>query len=131
MIETRPVTIDEFRLLAESVAWLDHFDWPTMPASLDASLCTVVAVDDGRAVGVARLVGDGVRYFYVQDVMVDPEHASEGIATELTAALLRWVERNRAPKAFVGLFSSDDAEGVYADLGFVTDDMTGMHRLLE
>lgn len=124
-IELRTPTLDEFRAVAASVGWDDHFDWDTMGASLDASLYGVVATHEGRVVGTARLVGDGVRYFYVQDVMVDPGHEGEGIATQLTEALIDWARQT--PKAFIGLFASPDAIGVYEELGFTTADMTGMH----
>ena len=130
VIEQRRPTLDEFRAIAASVDWLDHFDWQTMEASLAASLCAVVATHDDRVVGTARLVGDGVRYFYVQDVMVDRAHEGEGIATTMTSALIAWVEATASSKAFIGLFASPEAEGVYLDLGFTTADMTGMHRPL-
>lgn len=130
-IEQRLPSVHEFRALAEAVDWIDHFDWASIGSALDASLTAVVAVADGRVVGTARVVGDGVRYFYLQDVMVDPAHSEEGIATQLTTALLRWIDSAAAPKAFVGLFASPDAEGVYDELGFSTDEMTGMHRLLQ
>ena len=124
-IEQRIPTVDEFRAIAEAVGWLDHFEWDVMDASLASSLFGVVALHDGRVVGTARLVGDGARYFYVQDVMVIPEHEGEGIATQLTEQLIAWARQT--PKAFVGLFASPEAVGVYEDLGFTTADMTGMH----
>ena len=124
-IEQRTPTVDEFRAIAEGVGWVDHFDWDVMAESLDASLFAVVALHDGRVIGTARLVGDGVRYFYVQDVMVDPAHEGEGIATQLTEALVAFARQR--PKAFIGLFASPEAVGVYDDLGFTTADMTGMH----
>ena len=130
-IEQRAPSVDEFRALAVSVDWLDHFDWASIDRALDASQFAVVAIADDRVVGAARVVGDGVRYFYIQDVMVDPAFSDDGIATQLTEALLQWIESTAAPKAFIGLFASPDAEGVYDDLGFTTDDMTGMHRLLQ
>ena len=123
--EERVATVDELRAIAQAVGWLDHFDWSTMHNSLAASLHGVVAVSGDRVVGTARLVGDGVRYVYVQDVMVDPAHEGEGIATELTQRLVTWAQKS--PGAFVGLFASPEAVGVYEDLGFTTDDMTGMH----
>ncbi len=128
VIEQRTPTPAEFRAIAESIGWGDHFDWVSMPASLDASLFAVVATHEGLAVGTARVVGDGVRYFYVQEVMVHPDHDGEGLATEMTEALLAWIDATAAPKAMVGLFASPEAIGVYDDLGFTTDDMTGMHR---
>src|SRR4051794_12268547 len=81
--EERPPSAEELRALAEAVGWIDHYDWVTMDTALANSLHGVVAVDDERVVGCARLVGDAVRYYYVQDVLVDPEREGGGIATAL------------------------------------------------
>jgi GNAT superfamily N-acetyltransferase len=127
--QDRVATAPELQRLAEAVDWLDHYDWATMPAALAASLHGVVAVADSRVVGAGRLVGDGVRYFYVQDVLVDPDYADHGIASSIVERLLGWIDRVAAEKPFIGLFSSPEAEGVYESLGFaVPEDMTGMHR---
>lgn len=129
-IEERVPTVDEFRSVAESVGWGDSFHWPTMAASLAGSLHSLVAVADGSVVATARLVGDGVRYFYVQDVMVNPDFSDQGIATTLVRRLIEWAEQQSAPKAFIGLFASPEAESVYADLGFSAEGQKGMHLLL-
>ena len=130
-LEHRVATLDEFRAIAESVGWLEHFHWPVVEASLAASLYGVVAVHEGRVVGTARVVGDGHQYFYVQDVMVDPERDGEGIGTTMTQALIDWVRQTAPPRAFLGLFASPSAVGVYDELGFSTADMIGMHLPLD
>src|SRR3954465_1111744 len=130
-IEERPPTAEELRALAESVGWTDHYDWDTVGGALANSLHGVVAVDGARVVGCARVVGDGARYFYVQDVLVDPEWEGDGIATTLVETLLEWIRTTAPAEAFVGLFSSPEARGVYEGLGFsVPDDMTGMSRTI-
>jgi GNAT superfamily N-acetyltransferase len=123
-------TPDEHRALAESVGWSDHFDWSVIPAALERSLHGVVAIDDGVVVGAARLVGDGVRYVYLQDVMVRPEASDRGIASALVAALLAWVEEQPGDEIMVGLFASPDAIGVYESAGFraADEDPLGMLR---
>jgi GNAT superfamily N-acetyltransferase len=128
-IEERPPTTAELRALAEAVGWTDHYDWDTIGGALVNSLYGVVALDGTRVVGCARLVGDGVRYFYVQDVLVDPVREGDGIATTLVETLLEWIRATAPAEAFVGLFSSPDARGVYEGVGFAApDDMTGMAR---
>ena len=83
-------------------------------------------LDRGRR---ARLVGDGLRYCYLQDVLVDPEFSDQGIASTLVERLLAWIASQGSAEVFVGLFSSPEAEGVYESLGFAaSSDMTGMHR---
>jgi GNAT superfamily N-acetyltransferase len=128
-IVDRVVTVAEFRELARAVDWLDHYDWPSLGRALAGSVAGVVAVDGDRVVGAARVVGDGVRYFYVQDVIVEPDHTDEGIASRMVQRLLDVVDAAAPADPFVGLFSSPDARGVYESLGFAAGDgMTGMHR---
>jgi len=129
-IEDRVPTREELRALAEAVDWLDHFDWSTVDAALAGSLFGAVAIDGREVVGVARVVGDGVRYFYVQDVMVRPEATDEGIASRLVARLLERIDGVASSNAVVGLFSSPEAVGVYESLGFepADGDPLGMTR---
>ena len=127
----RVVTLPELRRLASTVDWLDHYDWSTMDAALAASLRGVVAIAGSTVVGTARLVGDGLRYCYLQDVLVDPEFSDRGIASTLVERLLAWIASQGSAEVFVGLFSSPEAEGVYDSLGFAaSSDMTGMHRMV-
>jgi GNAT superfamily N-acetyltransferase len=125
----RVVTLPEFRRLASSVDWDDHYDWNTMDAALTGSLRGAVAMAGPTVVGSARLVGDGLRYCYVQDVLVDPDFSDHGIASTLVERLLAWIAGQGSAEVFVGLFSSPEAEGVYESLGFARpEDMTGMQR---
>ncbi|QNP61505.1 GNAT family N-acetyltransferase [Streptomyces genisteinicus] len=124
-------TPGEHRRLAESVGWEHAFAWETMGASLEGSLAGAVALDGGRAVGMGRLVGDGVKYFYVQDLAVDPAHQGRGIGTALLNRLLGHVARTAPATAFVGLFATDGAVSLYQRDGFARGDMTGMFRLVE
>jgi len=128
VIDRHP-TPGEHRELATSVGWADHFDSETVPRSLESSLFGVVVTDAGdQVVGMGRLVGDGVHYFYVQDVVVHPDHESAGIGSRIIERLLQWTEDAGGPSAFVGLFASDEAVALYEKHGFGTGGMTGMHR---
>ncbi|SFS18149.1 DNA/RNA endonuclease G, NUC1 [Agrococcus baldri] len=133
VFEERVPSAAEQRAVAESVGWDDHFDWASLPASLHGSEHGVVAREGDRVVGVGRLVGDGVRYWYVQDVMVRPDAADQGIASGIVARLLARVRRVAPAEAIVGLFASPEAVGVYEELGFVvaTDDPLGMTLTVE
>lgn len=129
----RVPTAAEQREVAEAVGWADHFDWASLPASLAGSLHGVVVLDGDRPLGVGRLVGDGVRYFYVQDVLVHPDAAEQGIATQIVERLLSWVREAAPAEAIVGLFASPEAIGVYDELGFAaaSDDPLGMTLTLQ
>jgi GNAT superfamily N-acetyltransferase len=130
-LERRMATPAEHRRLAEAVGWGDAFDWPTLPASLDASLFGVVALTGDDAVGMGRLVGDGVKYFYVQDVAVDPAWQGRGVGQAIVDALLAWIGEVAPSTAFVGLFATEGAMPLYRRNGFGTEGLKGMARLIE
>lgn len=129
-IELRVATPDEHRRLSERVGWSHAFDWPSMPRSLEASLFGVIALDGDTAVGMGRVVGDGVLYFYIQDVAVDPEYQGRGIGQRIVEALLERIRDTAPAHAFVGLFATDAALPLYERNGFRHGDMTGMFQVL-
>ncbi|MBT2594978.1 GNAT family N-acetyltransferase [Arthrobacter sp. ISL-72] len=124
-------TAAEHRRLAEAVGWTHAFDWETLPSSLDGSLAGVIAIDDDEVIGMARLVGDGVKYFYMQDVAVLPAYQGHGIGSALLSRLMEYVARTAPATAFVGLFATDAAVALYQREGFTSGDMTGMFRSIE
>ena len=128
VIARRRSTVDEFRALAESVDWLDHYHWPSMPRSLDATVHGVVAIRGGFVIGMARMFGDGVCYLTIHDVIVHPEHQGGGVAELLIEHLLDISARGAAAPIWVGLFASPEAEGVYEQAGFGSTEMRGMWR---
>lgn len=130
VIEQRIPTPEEHRLLAERVGWTHAFHWPSMPRSLDASLLGAVALDGERAIGMGRVVGDGVLYFYIQDVVVDPDYQGRGIGQRIVEALLQGIRHVAPAHAFVGLFATDAALPLYERNGFSRGDMTGMFQVL-
>lgn len=130
LLERRLPTPEEHRLLAEAVGWAHAFDWNVAPLSLLHSLFGVVALDGDRAVGMGRLVGDGVLYFYVQDVAVDPAYQGRGIGQMIVEALLAHIRDTAITPVFVGLFASADAIHLYHRNGFTEGDITGMFRLV-
>jgi len=129
-IEDRLPTPSEHRTLAEAVGWRGSFDWDTLPGSLAGSTLGVVAFSDGRVVGMARVVGDGVKYFYIQDVAVHPDHQHLGIGRAMLARTLDRIAVLAPSPAFVALFSTDAGAAVYESLGFDRGDMTGMFQVI-
>jgi ribosomal protein S18 acetylase RimI-like enzyme len=121
----------EHRHIAEAVGWSESFDWHTLPRSLDGSVSGVVAVYDERVIGMGRLVGDGVKYFYMQDLAVIPKCQGRGVCKSIIERLLLHVVRTAPSTAFVGLFSTEQAREVYSNRSFSEGDMTGMFRLVE
>ncbi len=127
----RVATPEEHATLAAAVGWQSHFDDHLRAASLAASLAGVVFQDDtGTVVGMARAVGDGLQYAYIQDVIVHPDHEGEGVATALVERLVELLRPLPGAEIFIGLFASEEAVGVYESLGFGAEGALGMHRSL-
>lgn len=99
--------------------------------SLEGSVAGVVAIDGTEVVGMARLVGDGAKYFYIQDLAVLPAYQGRGVGSAMTGQLLDYVARTAPATAFVGLFATGAATALYQREGFTSGDMTGMFRLVE
>ncbi len=96
----------------------DHFDNGRSPAALRRSFeqsqhVAVARADDGRVVGLARLLSDGVCNAYLVDVWTASAHRRRGVATEM----LRQLEA-QVPGQHVGLQTAD-ASAFYATLGYV------------
>lgn len=130
-LHDRLPTPDEHRRLAEAVGWSHAFDWASLPASLAGSTLGVVAVDGHEVVGMARVVGDGVKYFAVQDVVVLPAQQGRGIGRALLDRVLGRIAERAPATAFVSLFATVEGGALYRAAGFATGDMVGMTRLVE
>ena len=79
-----PPTQEELVELYDSVGWSAYTRDPArLAAAVGASLAVVTARQDGRLIGLARLVGDGQTIAYLQDILVAPDHQHRGIGREL------------------------------------------------
>lgn len=87
-----------------------------------AAIYGVVAenVVDGEIVGCALLLGDGVSYYYVKDVMVHKNWQGRRIGTALMQELVSWLEKNARQGALVGLFTREGLEPFYKQFGFAS-----------
>ena len=83
-------------------------------------LYNIMVKDDDKVVGMGRLVGDGYMYWYVQDVIVDPEYQGKGIGKEIMRYLTEYIENNSLPDTTVtiGLMAAKGKEEFYLKLGY-------------
>lgn len=70
--------------LYEAVGWSAYTKDPSrLAAAVSASLAVVTARrDDGRLIGLARLVGAGLTIVYLQDILILPAYRRRGIGRE-------------------------------------------------
>ena len=107
--ESRDVTVAELVDLYGSVGWNAYTREPRRLAEAIANSSIVVLARDDRGVliGLARGLSDDASVFYLQDLLVRPDHQRTGIGTQLLASCL---ERYRHVRQKVLLADDEEAQ---------------------
>jgi len=119
LYEENTLTAKQFLVLRESVGWKgDEFQ---IEKALQCGLYNIIAKDGEKVVGMGRLVGDGIMYWYVQDVIVNPQYQGKGIGKEVMRFLTQYVEKNSLQNTTVtiGLMAAKGKEAFYERLGYI------------
>lgn len=100
--------------------------------ALENGLFNVSAICDGKVVGMGRLVGDGVMYWYLQEIIVLPEYQGKGIGKSIVSRLIEYIKSAALPGSVidVGLTAVKGKESFYEKFGFSIRS-TGMGQLME
>src|SRR5215213_10484814 len=113
------VTPAEYRTLLASVKWRPmEQDDVAVAGALEASWNVTARTSDGRLVGLARVLDDGLLYASIWDVIVHPERQRGGIGRALLAAVLE----QTAGRRLVSLVSTAPGEALYRSAGFAETD---------
>jgi len=110
-------SVADYNRLREIVGWGGYPHAVAAPA-LARSLYGVCALVDGVVVGMARVVGDGGLVYYVQDVIVAPDHQGRGIGSALMERVMAYLRAHAVSGAVIGLMAAHDKEGFYERYGF-------------
>lgn len=113
------LTTETFLELYASVGWEPPCA-EQVTTALQNSVATFTAFDEGKAVGVVRLIGDGGMSFYVKDFAVLPTCQSKGVGSLLMAALETYIKDHIGPGWAVSLelISTREAVPFYKKKGF-------------
>ena len=132
IVETRPITVGEYQTLRATTNW-HPIQYGQVEMALKQDLFSVVVSKEGKALGMGRVIGDGAIYFYIQDVIVHPEHRGMGIGKLIMRAIANYLEDTVTDYAFVGLMAAKGVEGFYKSFGYDTrqQDSPGMYKVLE
>jgi len=110
-------TAGEYNELREAVGW-ESVSPAVAAAGLEGTRYGVLARLGGHVVGMARLVGDGAIYLYVQDMIVHPEFQARGLGRRLIQALHAWVAVHCTEEATIALMAAPGAQAFYERLGY-------------
>ena len=89
--------------------------------ALNNSLYTVMAVENGKTIGMGRIVGDGAVICYIQDFVVRPEYQGTGIGRKMMERLIAHVEELRMDQSemMLCLMCAKGREQFYEKFGVI------------
>ena len=108
----------EFLALRSKVGW-QRVDIDAAQTSLVNSLFHVAIYDDVQLIAMARVIGDGVMYFYVQGVAVDPDYQGLGLGSALMESIENYLKSATKKGATIGLLSVKGKEAFYRRYGYL------------
>lgn len=127
----RALTTDEYGKLAESVGWSGTQAEDVLQQKLDATLFTAVAenTETGEVIGCALVLGDGLSFFYIKDVMVHRDWQRRQVGSAVMREVKRWLDAHAPQGALVGLFTGHGLAPFYQQTGF--GEAFGMIRIID
>ena len=113
----RSPNLKEYQKLRKAVGW-----WDVNPTAIEFglhnSLFSICVIFEDEVIGCGRVVGDGGTYFYIQDVIVLPEHQKKGIGKCIMDAIMEFFKENAHSGAFIGLMAARGISKFYEQYGF-------------
>ena len=64
--------VEEFNYLYDAVGW-GHYDNQISKKALENTIYSVSIYEDNTIIGYGRIIGEGICFLYIQDIMVVPE----------------------------------------------------------
>lgn len=120
---TRP-SVDDFCRLRSLVGW-GPTDREMADISLEHSLFHVGYYRSEHLIAMGRVVGDGAMYFYVQDVVVQPEYQGLGLGVKLMEHIETYLSKVACKGSTAALLSAARKEPFYQRFGYASRPCNG------
>lgn len=119
IIHENKLTANQFVELQEAVGF-GRPNLKQIEIALENSFYSVSVEMDGKIIGMGRIVGDGARIFYLQDIFIHPKYQRRGIGTEIVKKLLVYIDNLQLEDCniMVGLMAAKEKEAFYEKFGF-------------
>ena len=118
-VKNNILTEETFIELYSSVGWEPPCR-EQIRIALQNSLASFTVLENGKPVGMVRLIGDGGMSFYIKDFAVHPDYQAKGAGKLLLHALEQFIRDSLAPGWAVSLelISTKEALPFYRKMGF-------------
>ena len=112
--------VDTYLALRAAVHWKE-LTREQAEKALKNSLYILTAYQEGKPIGMGRIVGDGAVICYVQDLIVVPEKQKYGVGGAILEGLKAFVEREGLPGTTMmfDLMCAKGREAFYSKHGFL------------
>lgn len=113
------LTPEEYMDLRKQVGWM-QFPLEEAKACVENAYLVICVRDEGKAIGVTRLLWDGGYVAFLSDVMVDPVYQGQGIGRKMVETVIEKIRENMKPgyKVKLTLNSAKGKEPFYEKFGF-------------
>lgn len=96
--------------------WKESYNSSGIKHLIKGSFAFAVAIDKKKAVGMGRVISDGVSDAYIQDTVVLPEYRGRGIGKKIVKILLEYCLSKGI--LWIGLIAEPNQDEFYSRLGF-------------
>ncbi len=98
--------------------WKESYDKSVIKFIIKDSFCFAVVVDKKtkKAVGMGRVLSDGISDGYIQDLVILPEYRKKGLGKKLTKILVDYCKSKGIN--WIALISEPNQEEFYKKIGF-------------
>jgi ribosomal protein S18 acetylase RimI-like enzyme len=98
--------------------WKEEYRVEELRHLIRGSFLFAVATDEktGRAIGMGRVLSDGVSDGYIQDLVVLPEYRKSGIGSLIVSTLVK--KCHEKGLTWIALIAEPDSDSFYIPLGF-------------
>ncbi len=126
IIESTPSAAEYVRL--RESAGLSRKSIAAAKIGLPNSLYSVSVRDNGRLVGMGRVIGDGACFFEIVDIAVEPLYQGKGLGKKIMLKIDSYLEQATMEGSYVSMIA--DEPGFYEKLGYklTAPDSQGMYK---
>lgn len=121
LIKENVNSVEEFNYLYDAVGW-GSYDKKVSEIALANTMYSVSVYDDDKIIGYGRLIGDGICFMYIHDVMVEPKYQNQKIGSRIMNKLLEKINHIKLENPYVRVYlgASKGKEKFYEKFGFIT-----------